>query len=68
MSSDEKSPSELPPGGTERKPDRDDSQGNGPRSGLGRSTTLGSLVGGLGASLLGAFVRKPFQNEERRAG
>ncbi|MCB1167730.1 MAG: AarF/ABC1/UbiB kinase family protein [Leptospiraceae bacterium] len=41
---------------------------SGPVSGFGRTRSLGSLVGGLGASLLGAFVRKPFQNDEKRAG
>lgn len=41
---------------------------SGPRSGFSRSSSLGSLVGGLGASLLGAFIRKPFQNEAKRAG
>lgn len=40
----------------------------GPRSGMARSSSLGSLVGGLGASLVGAFLRKPFQNEQKRAG
>ena len=41
---------------------------SGPRSGMARSRSLGSLVGGLGASLLGAVVRKPFQSDEKRAG
>ncbi|GEM_PF-19110 len=47
----------------EKKPEN-----QGPRSGMARSRSLGSLVGGLGASLLGAMVRKPFQSQEQRAG
>ncbi|MCB1139175.1 MAG: AarF/ABC1/UbiB kinase family protein [Leptospiraceae bacterium] len=74
MSTDEKSASDATRPGPDKAANSTENShrpvnpGDGPRSGLGRSTTLGSLVGGLGASLLGAFVRKPFQNEERRAG
>lgn len=44
------------------------SEGRGPSSGFKRTTSLGNLVGGLGASLLGAMVRKPFQSEQSRTG
>lgn len=38
-----------------------------PKSGFARSASIGGLIGGIGASLLGAAFRKPFQSSENRA-